>query len=373
MQIPTEDFEIEYSEDEAALATVAQDFIRSRHSAQAVRAQFTSELGYDPGTWSEMVRMGWPGVAIHAALGGSGLGFESLVPLVEAEGRRLLTTPLTGVVLAANALARSGPIPLQKTWLPRLAAGTVAGIALREPNGDFEVASPSATAVSTGDGFVLDGVKVGVTFADQAAFLIISVLAEGQPRLALIERDQLPAGAVRRMAVVDESQRSFAVDLSGVRIPSDALFDDPNGVTELYRDAVLLMTAEMCGACAGSLDLMVDYMKVRQQFGRPIGSFQGLKHPAADLFTQKEVARSLLYGAKSYWGQERGWRLARMAASKIADLFARTADRGIQFHGAFGFTHDCDAGLFLKRAIWSRAQYGDGAHFRRSLAEELFS
>jgi acyl-CoA dehydrogenase len=173
------------------------------------------------------------------------------------------------------------------------------------------------------------------------------------------------------MAVVDESQRSFALDLSGVRIPREALFDDPDGVTELYRDAVLLMTAEMCGACAGSLELMVDYMKVRQQFGRPIGSFQGLKHPAADLFAHKEVARSLLYGAKSYWGTERAWRLGRMAASKIADLFARTADRGIQFHGAFGFTHDCDAGLFLKRAIWSRAQYGDGAYFRRSLAEEI--
>src|SRR5437762_10411992 len=151
MQIPIQDFEMQFSDDEAALSEVAQDFIRSRHSAQAARAQFGSELGHDPGTWSEMVRMGWPGVAIHTALGGSGLGFESLVPIVEAAGRRLLTTPLAGVALAANALARSAPRSLQKAWLPRLAAGTVASIALREPTGDYEAASPLATAASEGD------------------------------------------------------------------------------------------------------------------------------------------------------------------------------------------------------------------------------
>lgn len=373
MQICIEDFEIQFSEDEAALTAVAQEFIRDRHPPEAVRAQSASERGYDRGVWNEMVRMGWPGVAIPDAFGGSEMPFESLVPIAEAAGRHLLTTPLTGVVLAANALTRSENGVLRQRWLPRLAAGTIASIALREPSGDFDVASPLVSAVSSGDGFVLEGIKVGVTFADEADMFIVSVLANGQPRLVLIERGQLPDGALRRMLTIDETQRSFAVDLSGVRVTAEALLDDPNGVRDLYRDAVLLTAAEMCGACAGSLDLTVDYMKVRQQFGRPIGAFQGLKHPAADLFVQKELARSLLYGAKSYWGTDQGWRFARMAAAKIADVFPRTADRGIQFHGGFGFTHDCDAGLFLKRAIWSRAQYGDGVYFRRSLAGELLS
>jgi alkylation response protein AidB-like acyl-CoA dehydrogenase len=117
----------------------------------------------------------------------------------------------------------------------------------------------------------------------------------------------------------------------------------------------------------------VSYLKTRKQFGKLIGAFQGLKHPTAELFTHAEMARSLVYAAATHSEGPLGWRLTRMAKAKLGDLFVHAGDRAVQFHGGMGFTYECDAGLFLRRALWMRSQWGDGVHHRKALEAEVFA
>ncbi len=134
----------------------------------------------------------------------------------------------------------------------------------------------------------------------------------------------------------------------------------------------LLLAAEMCGGIAGVLEVTLDYLKTRKQFERHIGSYQALKHPMVDVLTGLEASRSLLYHAASQFGTGRSSEISvRMAKAQASDAFAFASDRAIQFHGAFGFTYDCDAQLFRRRALWCEYQQGDAAHHRRHLAELL--
>jgi acyl-CoA dehydrogenase len=363
---------ISFGEEQALLLETAAEFARKMAEERRVRTLIQAADGLDRSLWAGMSELGWPVLAVSEDNGGSGLSVADAVPIVEALGRHLLPSPLIPSLVAAAAIAANPP-PDGPRLLGLLARGGYATLALAEPGRGWEFRHPTATATrSGGHRLTLAGLKTGVPFAIGADAILTSVLLDGRPRLLALRGDHVPANAARREAPLDETQRTFRLDLAEVAADESGLLPEaPDGFDGLLRGATLLLAAEMCGGVAGVLDVTVDYLKTRKQFGRLIGSYQALKHPVVDLYTHYELLRSLVYAAATRFAANDGWRLVRMAKAKASELFPRAGDRAVQFHGGFGFTYDCDAGLYLRRALWSQAQFGDGPYHRRRLAEEL--
>ncbi len=192
----------------------------------------------------------------------------------------------------------------------------------------------------------------------------------------MIERSALPDGALRRESIIDETARSFELTLDGVTVTTDALFDSNRTretIEKIELAAGLIHAAEMTGGSQAVIDYTLEYLKTRKQFDKIIGSYQALKHPTVDNYVEYEKARTHLYSAAHSWGEQgRGEVAVRMAAAQAHNSYSRAADRSIQFHGGFGFTHDCDAQLHRRKAIFDGALIGDAAYQRSKLAGLLF-
>ncbi len=366
--------DIKFSDEQALILETALDFAKAQAASRRLRERMASEAGHDEALWRGMVELGWTALVIPEAHGGSGLGLGEAVPIVEALGRHLLASPLIPTLLAAQAMAGAADRHEGAARrLAPLAAGSIASLALSEPENGWNFGEPLCRAERSGSGRLkLSGIKYLVPFAAAAEIILATVRFEGAPRLLLLAGEEIPRGALRREVSLDETQRSYRLTLDGLTVGEHDLLPVREGdIDTLIRGATLLMAAEMCGGIAGVLDVTLEYLKTRKQFDRLIGSYQALKHPIVDIFAHYELLRSLVYGAASAVGTEDEWRLIRMAKAKASDLYAHAGDRAVQFHGGFGFTYDCDAGLYLRRAVWSQPQFGDGPYHRRRLAEEL--
>jgi alkylation response protein AidB-like acyl-CoA dehydrogenase len=203
--------------------------------------------------------------------------------------------------------------------------------------------------------------------------MLISVMRDGAPALALLDRAAFTNGKLERETVIDETRRSYRVTLDGM-VVQDCYFLEadktPAAVRHLDEAACLLLAAEMCGGAAGVVATTVEYLKTRKQFGRLIGSYQALKHPMVDALMLLDAARSHLYYAAGVIGEGAEGEIAvRMAKAAAGEALAFAADRAIQFHGGFGFTYDCDAQLYRRLGLWGEARHGDAAWQRARLAE----
>ncbi|MCA3753989.1 MAG: acyl-CoA/acyl-ACP dehydrogenase [Phenylobacterium sp.] len=368
---------IGFSEDQASLLEVATDFCQRRSPVATVRRLMEDEAGHDPAVWTELGDLGWLGVAIPEAYGGSGLGLAEVVPLVEQMGRRLMAGPFVSTTLVAQGLIAGGTEDQKREVLPRIAAGEAAALALAELDTDWEADSIACVATRQADGrLALSGLKVLVTDANAARRILASVRLDGAPALVLLTPEDLPAGALRRETVIDETRRSFALTLDGVVLEADQLLDPGRAraaLEHLHLAANLLAAADMVGGTQACIDYTLDYLRTRTQFGKVIGSYQALKHPIVEAYTRYEQARSHLYSAAHCFNEQGTGEIAVRMAKAAADVaYSFAADRSIQFHGGFGFTWDCDAQLYRRRALWHAAQFGDAAFHRKKLARLLF-
>ncbi|MCA4917522.1 MAG: acyl-CoA/acyl-ACP dehydrogenase [Phenylobacterium sp.] len=368
---------IGFSENQASLLEVATDFCQRRSPVATVRRLMEDEAGHDPAVWTELGDLGWLGVAIPEAYGGSGLGLAEVVPPVEQMGRRLMAGPFVSTTLVAQGLIAGGTEDQKREVLPRIAAGEAAALALAELDTDWEADSIACVATRQADGrLALSGLKVLVTDANAARRILASVRLDGAPALVLLTPEDLPAGALRRETVIDETRRSFALTLDGVVLEADQLLDPGRAraaLEHLHLVANLLAAADMVGGTQACIDYTLDYLRTRTQFGKVIGSYQALKHPIVEAYTRYEQARSHLYSAAHCFNEQGTGEIAVRMAKAAADVaFSFAADRSIQFHGGFGFTWDCDAQLYRRRAIWHAAQFGDAAFHRKKLARLLF-
>lgn len=368
---------IGFSEEQADLLEVATNFCREKSPIEKVRALMTDERGYDPDVWKEIAELGWLGIAVPEEYGGAGLSLAEAAPVMEQMGRFMLAGPFYATTLAAQALLAGGTEEQKQTWLPKIVEGAVATLALSEANNDWNLANLEASATRDGDGFVLSGKKRFVADAASAELLIASVMLDGAPALVIVQSSNLPEGALRRETIIDETKRSYEVTLDGVRVSANALLDQEkarDALSHIHLAANLLASAEMVGGTCAVIDYTIDYLKTRKQFGRHIGSYQALKHPTVDAFIGYEQARSHLYAAAHCFNDQGTGEIAtRMAKVKADQAYAYAADRSIQFHGGFGFTYDCDAQIYRRRAIWHASQFGDAGYHKKQLAELLLS
>lgn len=367
---------IEFGDEQAMLLEAATAFCRDKSPASAVRARLASEHGFERALWDEMVALGWSGIAVPERFGGSGLSLAEVATIAEPMGRHLLATPFASTQLfVQGALAGAGEAQ-QAQWLAAIAQGAVATVGVLEAEGDWTLAHIEARATLDGrGGATLSGSKTLVCDAQVAELLMVSVALDGAPALAVLPAGDLPAGALRREVVIDETRRSYTLALDGVQVPAGNLITGEKAMAALraLRDASLLIaTAEAAGGIAGVLDVVVEYLNTRTAFGRKIGSYQALKHTCAEILIGLERSRSHLYHAATLLAAGRDAEVAlRMAKVESGDGFVFAGDRAVQFHGGFGFTYDCDAQLYLRRALWLQYVYGDSAHHRARLAELL--
>ena len=393
---------IAFSDEQAMLLDSAVTFCRERSPAATVRHLMATEHGFDRDLWHEIARLGWNGIAIPERFGGSGLSLGHTAVIAEPMGRHLLATPFTSTQLAIQGLLAGGSAAQQAAWLPRLADGGIASVALFEDDGDWDLRRPQARATlaasTTGTHVTLHGCKTLVTDAAVADLLLVSVLLDGAPALAVLPTTGLPAAALQRETIIDETRRSYRLTLDGTSLPADALITGDAAraaLAAIHRAALLLASAEAAGGIAGVLDVVVDYLNTRTTFGRKIGSYQGLKHPAADMLVGLERTRSHVAHAATLLAEGAGSGDAcvavsavsavaaidaveaadialRMAKAEAGDSFIFAGDRAVQFHGGFGFTWDCNAQLYLRRALWLQPWFGDAAHQRQQLADTLW-
>jgi len=365
-----------FSEDQGSLLEVATSFCAKRSPMARVRQLIEDETGHDPDVWREIVELGWLGIAIPEAYGGAGLQLAEVVPVMEQMGRYMLAGPFYSTTLAAQAILAGGTEDQKRTLLPRLAEGSITTLALCEANGDWDLANITCTATATGSGALrLSGEKRLVSDAASASTIIASVMLAGRPALVLIDRAALGPDALRREVIIDETKRACSLSLSGVEVPAANLLDPDRAGAALHHihlTANLLAAAEMCGGTQSVIDYTLDYLKTRVQFGQLIGAYQALKHPIVDAYVSYEQTRSHVYSAAHCFGEQGvGEIAARMAKAQADTTLSFAADRAIQFHGGFGFTYDCDAQLYRRRAIWHASQYGDAAWHKAKLADLL--
>ena len=365
---------LSFSEEQAMLLDVAREFCRDKSPMAAVRAQLETERGFDPAIWDEMVALGWAGIALPEACGGSGMGVASVVPVVEAMGRAMLGTPLISTTLAAQLLLRAGGAGSMEATLASIAGGSIATVALLE-NADWGDTRIGCQLDGNG---VLQGKKKYVTDAGVASLFVVLVEHAGAPALAVVKAEQLSAGAIAPNTLIDQTKRSASVDFSGVQVAREDLLTGAavnSALRDLHLLGGLLTAAEATGSAASCLDTIVEYLKTRKQFGKLIGSYQALKHPAVDILCAVDSGRSFIYHAATLVGEEaldRDAEIAcRMAKAHATEALLYAGDRAVQFHGGMGFTYECDAQLYIRRAQWSQQQYGDAQHHRKRLADLL--
>ncbi|MEM8496756.1 MAG: acyl-CoA dehydrogenase family protein [Pseudomonadota bacterium] len=368
---------IRFTDEQTMILESARDFCRDKSPVPAVRALLSSEAGYSDEVWQEMLALGWLGIAVPEQFGGSDMGFGSVVPLAESMGRALLATPFFSTTLAAQAILRAGNTQQQEAWLPKLVDGTVATLAWLDGE-DWGADNLDCKAVAEGDQYRLSGEKWHVTDAGVSSLFVVLTEVDNAPALALVPRESLSDSATVAHALIDETKRAAKVDFSGVAVDAaNVIRGDQLGTAlhEVRLLGALLVAAEATGSAASCLDVTVEYLKTRKQFGKLIGSYQGLKHPTVDVLVAMDSARSHIYHAATVVDDgpmsEDAEIACRMAKALASDALTFAGDRAIQFHGGLGFTYECDAQLYMRRAQWAQQQFGDSYHHRKRLASLL--
>ena len=355
----------------------AHDYFREKSPILAFRKLRDSQDadGFSRPLWREMAELGWTGFLVPEDHGGSGFGHLGLGQVMEAAGRTLAATPLLGsALIGAVAIDLGGSEAQKSAHFPGLVAGeTIFALALEEGahHAPYRIAT---TAKKAGAGWVLDGAKQFVLDGHIADTLIVVARTSGGPRerggitVFLVAGDA--AGVARRRSIMVDSRNAARITLSGVSVGADAVLGVVDGGADLL-DAILDraragLAAEMLGSSAEVFERTVQYLKDRKQFGVPIGSFQALKHRAAQMYCEVEATRSAVTAALDALdgNANDASLLVALAKAKACSTARLTGDEGIQMHGGIGMTDEVDIGFFLKRARVAEATFGDVAFHR---------
>lgn len=367
--------DLEFSEEEAALRDDVRDVLANISPPSAARAVYEGTRD-DTAVWKQMVELDWPGLAIAEAFGGVGMRFVDLAIVVEELGRA--TTP--GPFLATTtqfvpALRELGGDEIQARFLPGVAAGRLTGTLAIAERGRWDAAAVETTAVPAGAGWELSGRKQAVL--DGATADEIVVIARGEAGLGAFV---VPRAAVDVSArnVIDPTLPLADIVIDRLTVEPDRVVATPGAtlaaaLERALDEATIALAIATIGTCRRIFEVTVDYAKEREQYGRPIGSFQALKHRMADMYLAVERASSLAWFATLTVAEDDPRRrearsLAKAAAGECQRLLV---GEGLQLHGGIGFTWENDLHLLLKRAKTGDALFGNAIAHRAALAAML--
>ncbi len=366
------------NEDQELLAKTAADFVADKAPISHMRKLRDEESsdGFSRVLWKEMAELGWVGIPFDEIHGGAEMGLAEMAVVLEPLGRTLAPEPfLSTVLLGGMALALGGTEKQQVDWLrPAIEGERLLALAYQERMSRFELTRVATRADSDANGWRISGEKIQVIDGGTADALVVSARTHGSDRdvdgitLFLIPRDASGLSIQRQHRV--DSRNSALIGLDRVWAGREAVVGVPGqGAALLERvvdRATVGLCAEMLGAMSEAFDRTMDYLKTREQFGAPIGSFQALKHRAAEMFIEIELCRSTVMAAARSVdadGPESAL-LVSLSKARCSDTAIEVANEAIQMHGGIGMTDEHDIGFYLKRARVAEMTFGDSAHHR---------
>jgi alkylation response protein AidB-like acyl-CoA dehydrogenase len=364
------------TEEQAELRRTVRGFLERTSPESTIRRLMETPNGFDADVWTQMGRqLGLHQLAVPEEFGGAGYTFVELGLVLEEMGRALVCAPFFAtVVLAANVLLLSSDERAKKELLPALASGEkIATLAFTEPAGRWDEAGITMRAARAAAGWTLTGEKAFVLDGHTADLVLVA--ARTQAGLSIFAVDGSAPGLTRTpMETLDLTRKQARLKFADV--PARLIGADGEGSTVLTRVldlAAIGLAAEAVGGAQRCLDMSVDYAKLRVQFGRPIGSFQAIKHKCADLLLEVESARSAAYYAM--WAAASGSEdlpvAAAMAKSYCTEAYSHAAAENIQIHGGIGFTWEHPAHLYFRRAKSTELLLGDPAYHRELLVQRV--
>ena len=360
------------NEEQVMLKDAAAGFLAEKATVAHLRAlrDTVNEQGYDESVWREMAEMGWAGIAIPEEFGGLGYGYTGLGLVLEQAGRHLTASPLeSSVLVAATLVLELGTLAQKERLLPAIAAGDkLVTLALQEGR-HHAPEQVAATAQATGDEWVISGCKVLVLDAHVAdTFIVIARNAGAGGDTDGLCAFLVDAGAeglsVERRSMVD-SRNAGVLSMEQVRVPAESLLGEAGsawaGLSRALDIANIGLASELLGLSSEAFERTVAYLQERKQFGRVIGSFQGLQHRAAELFAELELARSIVLRALQAIdaGEQDLALLASATKAKLCEVAQRATNESIQMHGGIGMTDEHEIGFFIKRARVAQHTLGD--------------
>ena len=351
-------------------------FLTDKAPLSRVRELMEAEDGLDRGVWEQAgAQLGLVGLAIPEEYGGSGFTFAEQAIVLEELGGALYGGPyLASAVLAATALLASSDEGARRDLLPPIASGaSIATLAFTEDDGNWDLASTRLSAVKAGDDWRLDGHKSFVLDGGTADLFLVVAAADGG--LSLFAVDAGAAGLTRTvLPTLDQTRKLARLAFDGVPGRLIGSTGDAAAIMDRVLDvAAIALAAEQLGGAQRALDMVVEYSKVRHQFGRPIGSFQALKHRMADLLLEVESLRSAVSYAAAAVAEdsEEVPSLASLIKAYASETYFHVVAENIQMHGGIGFTWEHDAHLYFKRAKSSELFLGDASYHRERLATRI--
>ncbi len=352
----------------------ARDFLARECQPERVRELMETDTAHDEKLWQAIAEQGWTGLSIPEAHGGLGLGLVELAVVAEEMGRACLPGAFLSTLTAAALIERAGSLEQRAKYLERIAAGELkATIAFLEAGANWDADAVKLTATRAGGDFSVTGKKLFVPDVG-VADLLLCVARDGDSLILLpIERGAAKLG-VSPMPSMDGTRKIYEVDFAGVIVPqADALGADGDARGALngaFEVATTALCAEMVGGMGWILDTTVEFAKTRQQFGRPIGSFQAVQHQCADMLLLTESARSAAYYAAYALteGDSAASGAVSIAKAYCSDAFREVGNRGVQVHGGIGFTWEHDLQLYYKRSKSSETLFGDATFHRERIA-----
>jgi len=362
------------SDEQRQLRESAREFLTNECSPAYVRKTMADEAGAARELYAAIAKLGWNGLIVPERHGGAGMGVLELAVLLTETGYVAMPGPFLFSALAASALARGGSDEVKERWLGALAAGAATGtVAITERGDALDPAGMTTGAQREDAGWLLDGSKMFVPYAHAADFVVVA--ARTGPSAAdtglFVVETGAPGVRIRMLKGLDLTRRVCALDLDGVRVARGAeLSGGPALYARLLDIGAIAIAADSLGGTDRALAMAVDYSKVREQFGKPIGSFQALKHAAAEIVAELEPARALLWYAA--YAQDAGAadaaRAAAMAKAQLCSIYSRGTDRAVLMHGGIGFTWDHDMHLWFKRARFNESFLGSPVYHRERVA-----
>lgn len=374
-----------FSEEQDMLRQAAHDFLAENCPTTFVRQMMEDDKGYSPALWQKMAELGWLGLAFPEEYGGQGLGFVDLTVILEEMGATLLPSPfLSTVLLAGQTILLGGSEAQKQTYLPKIADGVLlATLAMTEPSGRFDAEGiTEVKAMPAEDGFIISGTKLFVPDAHVADVMVVAARTKESGdksfgiSLFLVD-SQTPGISTTLLKTMDQTRKQCEVVFNNVAVGRDRLLGMVDMgwpiLSKVLNIATAALCAEMVGGAQRVLDMSVTYAKERVQFGRPIGSFQAIKHKCAEMMLQVESAKSAAYYAA--WAVDEDAPevplAISMAKAYCSDTYRYTAGEGIQVHGGIGFTWEHDMHLYFKRAKYSEFTFGDATYHRELVAQEI--
>ena len=357
------------SEEQQQLKESARAFLTGECPTTFVRKAMATEDGYPRDLYDHIAKLGWTGLTVPEKFGGAGLGMLDMAMLLEEGGYAAMPGPfLFSSVLAAGALKLSGSEKLNSKWLTALAEGRAIGtVAVVESAGSIDPRDINTIATKSGAGWHLNGLKMLVPYANVADFIVVA--AKHDSDIFLFVVDAKSTGVTMRLIKnLDLTRRVSSVELKNA--PAERLKGGTDLFGKLIDVAAIAIAADSLGGIERALEMAVDYSKVREQFGKPIGSFQALKHAAAEIVADLEPARALLWYAAYAFDNDApdAERAASMAKARLCDIYSRASDRAVLMHGGIGFTWEHDMHLWFKRARFNESCYGSPTFHRERVA-----